>query len=123
MFIIIGFSCSSDKFDCKSIKTGAFKYNAKGWEQQCIIERNDSVQFEKLINSGMTVKTKVTWLDDCSYELKFISINVPVPDSILTRLRNTKTSVKIIKVGRDYYITKGVYDNGTIIDTFMRIQN
>jgi hypothetical protein len=110
--------------NCDSVKKGNFTYYAYNIEEQCIIERNDSIQSETIISNGKTVQTKVKWLNECEYTLTFLNANFYIPDSIINILKVSPVYTSIIKIEKDYYISSSKIPNETqkVIDTLKRIQ-
>ena len=87
--------------DCAKFKTGKFQ-NVEDGVIKSRIERTDSLQYEKF--GDREIKLKVTWLNDCSYQLSLLEANeafwksrpkdMPTPDMI----------VSIVKVEGDAYM-------------------
>ena len=56
--------------DCRDFKTGKFKLiDGTG---QYIIERSDSIHSERNLITGESSKYKVSWINDCQFELRII---------------------------------------------------
>lgn len=68
------FSCNAQERDCSEFKTGIFKF-ADSKYVDYVVERNDSIQYEKNNKNGRIIKGSVDWIDDCKYVLTFISDN------------------------------------------------
>ncbi len=87
--------------DCSKFKTGKFQ-NVEDGVVKSRIERTDSLQYEKFGDREITLK--VTWLNDCSYQLSLLEGNdafwksrpkdMPTPDMI----------VRIVQVDGDAYM-------------------
>jgi len=122
ILVAFSFSFNRQPDPCKSIKTGSFTYKEEMFGQ-CLIERNDPIQSEKVLSNGMVVQTRVTWLSDCEYQMIFLNANFSMPDSIIRILRTTPVTTKIIKVEKDYYIASTKKFNGGKpgIDTLWKV--
>ncbi len=103
LFFLMFSSCSQKvkSVDCERFKTGKFSY--KGY----LIERNDSVQTEK-IGKGIILTKRIKWINDCEYELTFLSGRQKdtLPDGGI-RVYEAKERVKRIKIietAGDYYV-------------------
>ena len=79
--------CRTDKIDCSTIKTGKFKIEDEDIGITIITRTND-FQIEE--NEGLNYKLKlsITWLDECTYELKpiedLINPNAELPTMVVT---------------------------------------
>ena len=86
---------------CSAFREGKFRIADATAGGITLIERNDKYQIESNEESKITVRLLVTWLDECSYELKFDKFlrnenNIEVPK--VTML------VKIIETRKESYI-------------------
>lgn len=115
--VLFIFSCKKDiSKDCKQIKNGHFI-----WKHNKIVvsvNRKDSIQIERQIGTNYYNKLSVHWIDDCHYELKILSSNFQVPDSIKKIQNNDILTTEILEVTNDYYIYECTYSsNVSVIDT------
>ena len=67
-------SCNAQRKDCSNFKSGTFRF-ADAKYVDYIVERNDSIQYEKNNKSGRIIKGSVKWIDHCKYTLTYISDN------------------------------------------------
>ena len=86
---------------CSAFREGKFRIADATAGGITLIERNDKYQIESNEESKITIRLLVTWLDECSYELKFDKFlrnenNIEVPK--VTML------VKIIETRKESYI-------------------
>jgi hypothetical protein len=92
----------SQEIDCGKFKTGSFR-NIDSLTGDTFIERTEKYQIEYIKAIEVEIKLEITWLDECTYRLKFIKGNAAwekMPQSI-----NTPDLIcKIIEVGEDYYV-------------------
>jgi len=118
VMVLFIFSCKKDiSKDCKQIKNGHFI-----WKHNKIVvsvNRKDSIQIERQIGTNYYNKLSVHWIDDCHYELKILSTNFQVPDSIKKIRNNDILTTEILDVTNDYYIYEctSKISNVSIIDT------
>lgn len=115
--VLFIFSCKKDiSKDCKQIKNGHFL-----WKHNKIVvsvNRKDSIQIERQLGTNYYHKSSVHWIDDCHYELKILSSNFQVPDSIKKIRNNDILTTEILEVTNDYYIYECTYSsNVSVIDT------
>ncbi|OXB00665.1 hypothetical protein [Flavobacterium pectinovorum] len=115
--VLFIFSCKKDiSKDCKQIKNGHFF-----WKHNKIVvsvNRKDSIQIERQLGTNYYHKSSVHWIDDCHYELKILSSNFQVPDSIKKIRNNDILTTEILEVTNDYYIYECTYSsNVSVIDT------
>lgn len=80
--------CRQKNLDCSSVKTGNFKSSDK-LVGETIIERTPDFQIEENTKHGYKLKLKVTWIDDCTYQLEPVEDllnpeNKDLPTMILT---------------------------------------
>lgn len=57
--------------DCKSFRVGKFGIIVKDKVSYTIL-RNDSIQFEKSLETGVEMTFRVTWTSDCEYYLQIV---------------------------------------------------
>ncbi|WP_456313056.1 hypothetical protein [Pseudomonas shirazensis] len=82
------------------------------------VNRKDSIQIERQIGTKNYNRLSVRWIDDCHYQLKIISSNFQVPDSIKKIRNNDILTTEILEVTNDYYIYECTYSsNVSVIDT------
>jgi len=97
LMIFCGFSYSQE--DCSKFKIGNFQ-NIEDGILKAKIQRNDSIQTEQY--GEKVIKLKITWIDDCSYRLKFLEgneafwnsrpQNKPTPD-LIVRITNVNDNI------------------------------
>lgn len=80
--------CQSKDLNCSSIKTGRFKIEDER-VGNTFIERTKKFQIEENPKTGYKIKLKVTWIDECTYQLKPLEYlqnpnNEDLPTMILT---------------------------------------
>ena len=110
-------ACSGN--DCSRFKSGNFVYHIKGQgdDFSFFINRNDSIQTEVNSKTGDISKVKVTWIDDCNYELRFLESTAIYVEPILSLRKNSVLKNEIVSSTNDYYIFKTTQDNSEIIFT------
>lgn len=72
--LIIVMSCisSSNKNNCAEYQTGTFDLNDPSIGVHTRIERDEMFQFETNLANGNETKCSITWIDDCTYVLKYL---------------------------------------------------
>jgi len=67
---------SAIKDSCSILRNGTFKYlDAEDTTAYFVISPGSHVEY--LRNSAYTIKSKVTWLNDCSYKMLMLSNTLP----------------------------------------------
>lgn len=105
LYLLISCADKEEK-DCSRFKTGKFIYFIKFQNTKYLVERNDSFQTETNQITGSVNKYEIKWLDECSYELKFIS-KVPedtAPNEMMNKTRAIPLKTTILKSTEDYYV-------------------
>lgn len=91
----------SQDIDCSKFKTGYFQ-NIDSKDGNTFIKRTKKYQYETDVATGVKIKLKVVWLNECTYKLTLIKGNAKwkkekqIPN-------NPDLIVKITSVGDDYY--------------------
>ncbi len=105
LILVCGLSYSQE--NCFKFKTGDFQ-NIENGILKAKIQRNDSIQTEQYGDKKITLK--ISWIDECSYRLKFLDGNEafwksrpkdkPTPDLI----------VKITNIDGNKYTQESKFD-------------
>lgn len=98
--------------DCSRYRTGHFKWHAQtpNGLRRYILERNDSIQLETDINSGMVTTMKIKWISPCRYELAYIKSNRYMPDSVIQFRKAHNVITTIVPGTHDYYLFESKAD-------------
>jgi len=99
-------SNSQDK--CALFKTGKFQ-NIEDGVLKATIERDATVQIEKYGNK--TIKLKIAWLDECSYQLSFLEGNQAFWDSRPDNMPTEDLIVRITSINGNSYIQESKFVN------------
>ncbi len=99
--VLTQFGFSQD-MNCGKFKTGYFQ-NIDSKDGNTFIKRTKKYQIETDKSSGVEVKLKIIWINDCSYRLSFIKGNSKW-DNEEHVPNNPDLIVEIIETGEDYYI-------------------
>ncbi len=83
--------------DCEKYKTGTF-ISPFG----TVIKRDAEFQIETNKTSGVKIKLKVIWIDECTYRLKFVEGNKALTDRIGPG-PHSDLICEIVETGEDYY--------------------
>ena len=69
--IVVSAGCK--RLSCKDYKVGKFTLTDKNMpDGKYTIERNDSIQIENNLITGSRSAYRVTWINDCEYNLKIL---------------------------------------------------
>ena len=98
-------------------KTGKF-HNMENGVVNCVIERSNSIQRE--IIGDIEIKLQISWIDDCTYRLKFLSGNdafwnsrpkdMPTPDLVvhITKITGNQYTQDSKMDGEDFIYTSTI---------------
>lgn len=79
--------CKKNELDCSGIKTGKFRIEDEE-SGTTLITRTEKFQIEENEEFGYKLKLSVTWIDDCTYQLKpvedLLNPKAELPTMILT---------------------------------------
>ncbi len=101
--LLVAKNSASQPRNCASVKNGVFHSYPKNSADYIIGSRNGAVQTEVSRVSGDSINFSVTWLDDCSYSLKYQSSSKLKP-AILQIFRNNTFITEITAVTESYYV-------------------
>jgi hypothetical protein len=104
MTLLLAACNSSQYLDCSKFKTGKFSYLSNRSGNKYIIERNDSTQIERNLNTGSITTLRIKWTSECEYDLTYISRQSSPNDTLLTLTPKSILKTKIIEVGSNFCI-------------------
>jgi hypothetical protein len=114
---ILSFSAFGDDVvpvtTCRDFKTGKYVLIDDKINGKYLIERNDTLQIEKDMNTGNTSKYRVTWVSDCEYHLAIID----GPEDIMNFFRGKILTIRIVETYRDSYKFEGQLEGYDRIST------
>lgn len=119
-FIVSAFlaSCTGTPaaVNCKQYKTGKFRFSATydGKRVNYIIERNNSTQTEQCAEMGADGTYKISWKDDCTYLLAFMTGKDNLPPEAEKVKRKMVIETTILGGTENYYLfesTNNIYDH------------
>jgi hypothetical protein len=110
LFSIISLA-QSKSLDCSNIKNGTFYFYPTNSQQKFLIIRDRSVQKEINMITYDTSFWKVTWQNNCVFNLKFIRKSQPITTEEKSFFNSHISIVKILIVKKDYYVFKGGFDS------------
>jgi hypothetical protein len=104
--------------NCKQYRTGKFRFteNKEGKIVNYIIERNGSTQTEQCAEMGLDATYKISWKDDCTYLLAFMSGKDNVPPEAEKVKRKIVIETTILSGTENYYLfesTNNLFDHVT----------
>ena len=120
-------SCNNKKTggkDCSRLKKGTFEYRGAYSKQRIRIERHDSTQVEYDPNGRDGLKMKVNWINDCQYDLIFLSNIIDGRDTIRDDAFFPVIHTTITSVTPNYYICKSTMEGTSFrrTDTMLIVQ-
>jgi len=97
LFASLVVAVKSQTVDCFKFKNGKFKITDANAGGVTIIERKGDYQVENNEGLKMTLRFKITWLNDCSYTLKLESIlrndnKLPFPADMVLKVKIIETT-------------------------------
>ncbi len=108
MVLVISCSSKKEKQNCEVFKQGKFYFRGQLSKAEYFVERTDSMQIETDSSNRIIFRKKIKWLNDCEYELKFISgqsmDTLPDGSVHIVEAENNIQRVKIISPAADHYI-------------------
>lgn len=114
-------SCNlTQEKECGDFKTGEFFIHSELNGNNYLISRKDTLQIETEKETGNITEWKITWLNDCEYNLLMLRDNYGYMKSLPV---TPSLNFAIVKSGLNYYIFKTKFDNSNqfIYDTINRI--
>lgn len=101
IFSFMGFA--QDSLDCTDFKTGHFETYDKDHPSTMVV-RTRKFQKEYVPETGVKIKLGISWMDDCTYKLKFVKANKKFWANQKDRKVHPELIVKIVQVnGNEYY--------------------
>lgn len=99
LFFGTGLAPTRSGLDCKQFKTGKFTLTEREKAGTYIVERDHAFQIETDVVKGVIIKFKVTWINDCTYQLNIIEGQ----DESMTSYRGKTLTVRILETYTDGY--------------------
>ena len=92
------------KIDCSKFKTGTFlfRYRTLNETINFLLIRNKTSQTEINKTTGDSSTYRIRWINECSYELKFLSGTEILADSLLRLRKSTTITTTIVEANNDY---------------------
>jgi len=106
LFLLFGFSTMeviAQIKNCEDIKNGVFYSYPKNVSKQYQLTRKGDIQKETDLITGDSSIWKVTWLNDCSYSLAYISGSVKITNEMKTFAESHNLVTKIETITGDFY--------------------
>lgn len=103
-------SCRNQS-DCAEFKNGKFFSISPVTKDKIIIERNDTLQVETNTETGIIMKSKISWKNPCEYQLTAMSNSKSLQDGVDSFFSITPIVVKIIDHGKDFYVFQAKIDS------------
>jgi hypothetical protein len=100
---------SGQDLPCDTFKTGYFQ-NIDSVLGSTFIKRTANYQYEMHKSTGAKIKLAITWMDDCTYRLKFVSGNSKWKKMQKGVTEHKDLIVMIVETGEDYYIQTAKFE-------------
>lgn len=109
--VLLCFSCNNKKGtgDCSQVKNGEFYLSSSLADTRYRIVRTDSIQQETDLSTGYVFTLRVEWINDCEYDLHFISVDPVIKPTTEEEKKlwyeyiSSPSRVRIINVEKNYY--------------------
>lgn len=128
IFLLLIFSTSvwaqSTPLTCNDVKNGTFIYAGKN-DYPVSYVRNGTLQKEIIPQRKETILWEVTWINDCTYSLKYISGGEQRTKAEQDIFRKHTIVSEIVQVTEDYYTFRSALDkitNKTILEDTLWIK-
>ncbi len=102
---------SQNSISCQDFKLGVFYMYPKNDTGSFIIYRTGDIQKEVNLVTGDSAIWKIKWIDDCAYQLKFISTSGKLTAEQRELQSKHDLVISITGGGKDYYTFQGSFDN------------
>ena len=96
---------------CSKFHSGTFYYQSYFDTAIYRIVRTDTLQVEILPGGHKMVQSRITWINDCEFELRYLSNNFNESGSYIDSLKATSLMVKIVDTRKEYYIFQARVQN------------
>lgn len=98
-----------DKALCKqTMRTGEFE--DRSGNEKTIMSMRDSIQIVTFGNHGLYTKSKVTWIDECSYKVTFVESTNPFENGMMKKGDERVIRIIDIKSNGDIIFEVAMYD-------------
>ncbi len=102
--------CQTKTLACSNLKNGIFYSYPKNTSDRYISVREGEIQTEVNLKNGDTTVWQVSWLNDCSYVVKYVSGAKTASKDVIDVLKKHKLVYEMGKVTDDYYVFTGHFD-------------
>jgi hypothetical protein len=93
---------------CKDFRTGVYYNYPKNSDERDVIERDEKFQRETNLTNNDSITWEISWKDDCTYSLKYVSGGKKLSKEILDVIQKHNLVSVIETITPDYY-TYSVY--------------
>ncbi len=90
---------TGSELNCQQFKTGKFTLTEREKAGTYIVERDLSFQTETDVARGVTIRFKVTWINDCTYQLNLVEGQ----DETMNSYRGKTLTIRILETYPDGY--------------------
>lgn len=80
-------------------------------KNKILIDRQDSIQIETNLETGIVTKSKIEWKNPCEYRMISISTNKRVKDGVDSFFSITPITIAIVSTAKDFYIFETKVDS------------
>jgi len=126
-YFSVSLTACKDYSDCTKIRSGKFYYTTKLKRNKVEVSRSDSVQIETDLVTGLVLRSKIHWENNCQYSLRIKILKEINPDSQNQKYIEVPITIKILTIEKEFYTSKAQSVVGDkkfeIIDTFYYSKN
>ena len=121
MSLLLAYTSLNNYQTCKKYRVGTFYYHFQTDEsiRHFRVVRNNTTQTEINEDNGNITKLKLHWIDDCTYEMRFLEGTEVLLKDLLDVKKKMILKTTIISSTDEYYIFKSTSNFSTheLIDT------
>lgn len=118
-FFLCCCSISKKTDNCTKYKTGSFSFHFENQQETVYFTfiRNDSMQIETNQNTGDISEFIIKWIDECSFQLKFIKGTENLTEDLLQFKKTMTITTTILHAADNYYLFEAKSDKSDYVLT------
>ena len=115
IYFITFVGCVENNIECSRFREGHFYLKSETSKEEYRVDRFKNTQIETVLSSGIKSLWNVSWIDNCTYRVKYMH---DINDSSSTdpvRITLPTLVFKIIETGQTYYVFECSVDSLRIL--------